>query len=239
MVRTAALPGWSCEPGRPAKSRSQTGGLSPLSSFRPSALRPSHTWLWPKDMAGRSGEQPGLAAWSPAASPTHSGPAMSCHQSSLWGLCCPPYPPTSARSLPDAPRIPNPLPPKCDQKFNVVQPLSALHSCVSHRGVCPCAHPCVHPYIHPGMCTSPASSNACPHLSPHSPLALPGAAWPSVPVPGAVICRGLWAEPGAPSSGAELRSAFPTPPSRPRGWAVAEAGGSSAPPAGPGRAGAV
>lgn len=169
MVRTAALPRWSCEPRRPTKSRSQTGGLSPLSSFCPSALRPSHIWLWPRDMAERSGEQPGLAAWSSAASPTHSGPAMFCHQHSLWGLCRPPHPPASARSLPDAPRIPNPLPPKCDQKFNVVQPLSALRSWVSHTRVRPCAHPCVHPYIHPGMCTSLASSNAYPHLSPHSP----------------------------------------------------------------------
>lgn len=166
MVEAATLPRRSCEPGRTTKSRSQTGGLSSLSFFCPSALRPPHTRLWSKDMAGRSGEQPGLAAWSPTASPTHTGSVHVLPPTLPVGLVSP-TPSTNLCLFPArCSQNPNSFPPKCNQKFNVVQPPSGLNSWVSHT----CAHPCVHPYIHHGMCHQCRGL----HLS-HSLLALSGA----------------------------------------------------------------
>lgn len=171
MVRTATLPGWSCEPGRPTKSRSQTGGLSSLSFFCHSALRQPHTWLWPKDMAGRSGEQPELAAWSPAASPTHTGPDHVLPPTLFVG----PVSSTSSTNLCLFParcsQNPNSFPTKCDQKFNVGQPPSGLNSWVSHK--CTSLSQPIHSSrdVH-----IPCTLQCVPTSLPHSPLALAAAA---------------------------------------------------------------
>lgn len=121
------------------------------------------------DMAGRPGEQPGPAAWSPGASPTHTGPVHVLPPTLPVGLvsptsstnCCP-FPARCSQNT-------NSFPPKFDQKFNVVQPPSGLNSWVSHS----CAHPRVNPYIHPAVRIPPAPSNACPHLSPIPPSLSP------------------------------------------------------------------
>ena len=112
-----------------------------LSSFFPSDLRqrtplPGHFGpAFPEDMAESSGEQPGLAAWSLAASPTHAGPSSALLPSS------PALPAGLVSSTPSIDLCPFPArcswtpslcPKNLTQKFSVVQPLSALSSQVSH-----------------------------------------------------------------------------------------------------------
>lgn len=150
-------------------------------------------------MAGRSGEQPGLAAWSPTASLTRTGPVHVLPPTLPSGLVSS-TPSTNLCPFPArCSQNPNSLPSERDQKFNVVQPPLGLNSWASHT----CARPCVHPYIHPGMdCISPPF----PPRSPRCCLTLsPGARSHDLR---RVLGR---------ARSSELRSAFPAPPSLPPG----------------------